>query len=82
MFYCRSARSGISEYKLPGMDGLEFFRRVKEKQTNVFEILISVYANYEIVKEASKIGVQEFIPNPVTSEDVETFLARIFENIA
>ncbi|MBT8365322.1 MAG: response regulator [Deltaproteobacteria bacterium] len=72
----------ISDYKLPGMDGIEFLRRVKEKQPNVFEILITAYANYKIVKEAKKIGVQEFIPKPFTSENVEISLARVIENSA
>ena len=72
----------ISDYKLPGMDGLEFLRRVKEKQPNAFEILITAYANYEILKEAKIMGVQDIIPKPFTSEDVETSLARIIENSA
>ena len=67
----------ISDYKLPGMDGLEFLRRVKEKQPDAFEILITAYANREIVKEADEIGVKDIIPKPFTSEDVETSLSRI-----
>ena len=70
----------ISDYKLPGMDGLEFLRRVKEKQPNAFEILITAYANYEILKEKKMMDVQDIIPKPFTSEDVETSLARIIEN--
>ena len=38
----------ISDYKLPGMDGLEFLRRVKDKQPNAVEILITAYGNDEI----------------------------------
>ncbi len=72
----------ISDYKLPGMDGLEFLRRVKEKQPNAFEILITAYANCEILKEAKMMGVKDIIPKPFTSEDVETSLARIIENSA
>ena len=72
----------ISDYKLPGMDGLEFLRRVKEKQPNVFEILITAYANYEILKEAKMMGVKDIIPKPFTSEDVETSLTRVIENSA
>ena len=72
----------ISDYKLPGMDGLEFLRRVKEKQPNVFEILITAYANYGILKEAKMMGVKDIIPKPFTYLDVETSLARIIENSA
>ena len=67
----------FSDYKLPGMDGLEFLRRVKEKQPNAFEILVTAYANCEIVKEADASGVKDIIPKPFTSEDVETSLFRI-----
>ena len=70
----------ISDYKLPGMDGLEFLRRVKEKQPNDFEILITAYANREICEEAKMVGVRDIIPKPFTSEDVETSLARIIES--
>ena len=70
----------ISDYKLPGMDGLEFLRRVKEKQPNAFEILITAYANCEILKEAKKLGVQNIIPKPFTSENVETSLSHLIEN--
>ena len=67
----------ISDYKLPGMDGLEFLRRVKEKQPETFEVLITAYANCEIIKEAKEIGVKDIIPKPFTSEDFETSLSRI-----
>jgi len=72
----------ISDYKLPGMDGLEFLRRVKEKQPKTSEVLITAYANCEILKEAKGIGVKDIIPKPFTSEDVETSLTRIIENSA
>jgi DNA-binding NtrC family response regulator len=72
----------ISDYKLPGMDGLEFLGRVKEKQPNAFEILITAYANYEILKKAKMMGVKDIIPKPFTSEDVEASLARTIENSA
>jgi len=72
----------ISDYKLPGMDGLEFLRRVKEKQPNAFEILITAYANREICEEAKMVGVRDIIPKPFTSEDVETSLTRVIENSA
>ncbi len=72
----------ISDYKLPGMDGLEFLRRVKEKQPNIFKILITAYTDGELLKEAKTMGVHDFIPKPFTSEKVEASLVRIIENSA
>jgi DNA-binding NtrC family response regulator len=72
----------ISDYKLPGMDGLEFLRQVKVRQPSTVEILITAYASYEILKEAKMIGVKDFIVKPFTSKDVEMSLARIIENSA
>ena len=70
----------ISDYKLPGMDGLEFLRRVKAKLPNAIKILITAYGNYEILKEAKKLGVQNFIPKPFTSDNVEVSLSHLIEN--
>jgi len=70
----------ISDYKLPGMDGLEFLRNVRDKLPNAVEILISAYGNDGIFKEAKKLGVHDFILKPFTSENVEKSLSRIIEN--
>ena len=72
----------ISDYKLPGMHGLEFLRRVKEKQPDALEILITGYPNNKIMEKAKTLGVEAFIPKPFTSVDVETSLARIMKNTA
>ncbi len=70
----------ISDYKLPGMNGLEFLKRVKDKQPNAAKILITAYGNDGIIKEAKKLGVQEFIPKPFTSDNVEVSLSHLIEN--
>ena len=70
----------ISDYRLPGMNGLEFLRRVRNKQPDAVEILITAYGNDEILKEAKELGVQDFISKPFNSENVEASLTRILEN--
>jgi DNA-binding NtrC family response regulator len=70
----------ISDYKLPGMDGLEFLRQVKKRHPETLEILITAYGNYDLYIEAIKAGVQDFISKPLTSENVEMSLARIIKN--
>ena len=70
----------ICDYKLPGLDGLEFLRRVKKCQPNVMDVLITAYGNQEVVSEAKKIGVQDFIAKPFSSETIEASLARLIQN--
>jgi DNA-binding NtrC family response regulator len=60
----------ISDYKLPGIDGLEFLRQVKKRHPATVEILITAYGNYDLYIEAIKGVVQDFIPKPLTSENV------------
>ena len=72
----------ISDYRLPGMNGLEFLKKVKDKQPEAVEILITAYGSDEILKEAKKMGVQDFISKPFTSENVEASLSRLLENFS
>ena len=70
----------ISDYNLPGMNGLEFLKRVKDNQPNAVKILITAYGDDEIIKEAKKLGVQDFIRKAFTSDNVEVSLSHLIEN--
>ncbi len=69
----------ISDYRLPGMDGLAFFRHVQKIHPSVMKILITAYGSEEVMSEASKLGVHDFIDKPFTSETIETSLSRLIE---
>jgi DNA-binding NtrC family response regulator len=67
----------ISDYKLPGMDGLEFLKQVQISHPNAIRIMITAYINESLVSEGKKIGVQDFIAKPFTSEILQASLARL-----
>lgn len=67
----------IIDYKLPGIDGLEFLRQLKDNNKKKLKILITAYGNEELMKAASKLGVQEIIEKPFTSKTIEESLARL-----
>lgn len=67
----------ISDYKLPGMDGLEFLRQIQASHPNAVKIMITAYMNKSLVSEGRKIGVQDFIAKPFSSETLEASLARL-----
>ncbi len=69
----------IADYRLPGMDGLEFFKRIRKSHSNAIKILISAYGSDEVVSEAIRIGIHDFIEKPFTAENIEESLSQLIE---
>ncbi|MBW2004483.1 MAG: response regulator [Deltaproteobacteria bacterium] len=69
----------IADYRLPGMDGLEFLKRSQETNPNAMRVLITAYGNSEIFTKAYKLGVQDCINKPFTIETIEESLSRLME---
>ena len=51
----------ITDYRLPGMDGLDFLKRIQDSHSGTMTILITAYGNEGVVAEAKRIGIQDFI---------------------
>src|SRR4051812_47102970 len=57
----------VSDFEMPGMDGLALLRRVRERSPYAQRILVSGKADPREIEEASKEGfVDRFIPKPFT----------------
>jgi DNA-binding NtrC family response regulator len=67
----------ITDYRLPGMDGLEFFKKIQESHPKVIKILVTAYGNKDVVSEAIKIGIQDIINKPFTTKAIEESLSRL-----
>ena len=69
----------IVDYKLPGLDGLEFLKRIHNTQPGAMKILITAYRNDNVVSEAKKLKVQGFIEKPFTSDTFMASLAHLIK---
>ncbi|MFC1857199.1 response regulator [Thermodesulfobacteriota bacterium] len=67
----------IVDYKLPGMDGLEFLRLIQENDHQPVKILITAYGTEEVASKATGMGIQDFIAKPFTSKIIEKSLSRL-----
>jgi len=54
----------ISDFKLPGIDGLKFFKSAMISSPDSINILITAYREKRIVSEAFRSGVHDFIEKP------------------
>lgn len=69
----------ISDLKLPGIDGLEFFRHTTASQPNTVKVLITAYGDKDVVSRAFGIGVHEFIEKPFTFKKLIASLAMLVD---
>ncbi len=53
---------------MPGMDGLEILKKIKEKACDIPVIMISGHGNIETAVKAIKIGAYDFIEKPLSLE--------------
>lgn len=74
---CRRYDIIITDYRLPGMDGVEFLKQIKNSHPDSIKILITAYKSDVVVSEAKKAGVQHLIAKPFTSETIEASLSNL-----
>ncbi len=66
----------IADLKLPGMDGLELLRRLKEEAPGIPTILITGFATIKSATQALKIGAVEYLPKPFTRSELRGAVYR------
>lgn len=70
----------ITDYRMPGMNGVEFLNKVKEKYPDSIRIVLSGYADAGAIVEAINLGhVYKFIPKPWDDHNLLTTVRDAFE---
>ena len=67
----------IADYRLPGMDGLEFFNRIEESHSHAIKIIITAYKSEKVIAEAKRRGIKDFIDKPFTTKTILETLSRL-----
>ena len=55
----------LTDVKMPGIDGLEFCRRVKQRFAHLPVIVMAAYGSLETAVEALRAGAFDFVTKPV-----------------
>jgi DNA-binding NtrC family response regulator len=69
----------LLDYKLPGIDGLTFSRKIQEIRPDAIKILITAYKNKKVVSEAMNSGIQDLIDKPFTIKTIEDSMSRLIQ---
>jgi DNA-binding NtrC family response regulator len=65
----------ITDYRLPGMNGVDLVRRILLERPQVHAVVISAYADDEVVAATRALGA-EFLPKPVDFAVLNRIVAR------
>jgi DNA-binding NtrC family response regulator len=65
----------ISDFRLPGINGLDFLRLATVTHPNAVQILITAYRDEYMFSEAVRMGVAEFIQKPFSVKALVALLA-------
>lgn len=60
----------LLDQKMPGMDGLETLRHIKERSTGARVIMVTAFASIELAVDAMKLGATDFVRKPMTPETI------------
>ncbi len=67
----------VTDYKLPGMNGLELFRGVKALTPEIDAVLITAFGSVELAVEAMREGAADFITKPFGSDELKVKVEKV-----
>jgi DNA-binding NtrC family response regulator len=69
----------LTDVKMPGMDGVEFFGRLKEIDPTITTIIMTGYGTVEMAVQTLKNGVYDFFQKPFDNDRILHAVARAME---
>ena len=69
----------VSDVKMPGIDGFELARHVREKYPDTDVILITAFGNIKQAVEAMKLGASDYITKPFQPEAIRLVSEKLIE---
>ncbi len=71
----------ITDLKMPNISGIDFLKKIKEINSNIYVILITAYSTVSSAVEAMKFGAYDYITKPFDNEKIVITVNHIKELI-
>jgi len=71
----------ITDIKMPGMDGIELLKRIKQENAETEVIMISGHGDMDLAIKSLKHSATDFITKPINVDALEIALHRVQEKI-
>ncbi len=71
----------LTDYRLPGMDGLAFLQTAKQRLPGAAVIFMTAYGSIELAVQAMQNGAADFITKPFSMDELTVKLQKILEQL-
>lgn len=69
----------LLDLKMPRINGIEFYKKIREINSNIPVIIMTAYGSIESAVEAMKIGVENYLQKPLNYDELKITIAKIIE---
>ncbi len=69
----------ITDMKMPGMDGMQVLKAIKERSPETLVIMITAFGTVDIAVEAMKSGAYDYITKPFNRDELRLTVAKALQ---
>ncbi|OAS16671.1 response regulator transcription factor [Paenibacillus oryzisoli] len=71
----------LMDIRMPGIQGLEALREIKEGHPQTKMVLVTAYEQFEYAREALSLGVKDYLVKPAKRDEIVELLQRLVAEI-
>ncbi|KWX76179.1 hypothetical protein AMQ84_15905 [Paenibacillus riograndensis] len=72
----------IIDIRMPGRDGLELIKELREDDPELHIIILSGYADFSYAKRAMSLGIDNYLLKPVDEDELHLYLTNLSAELA
>ncbi len=69
----------ISDMKMPGMDGMQVLKAIKERSPETLVIMITAFGTIDVAVDAMKAGAYDYITKPFNRDELRLTVAKALQ---
>jgi len=69
----------VLDIEMPGMNGIELLKRIKDKDPNLNVVMITAYGSLQSAVEAMRLGAYDYLTKPFQMEEIKLVVEKALE---